>query len=101
MRGRGRQAPRPRGRRAGREIAEFEAHEQEEAERTEATEDELWLCEHPPVFTQGLAGSTLGVAAGAFVARTSPQATWPAPDTPASSSNWRLRAAMPGKSASR
>lgn len=35
-------------------------------------------------FTQGLAGSTLGVAAGAFVARTSPQATWPAPDTPVS-----------------
>lgn len=24
--------------------------------RTEATPDELWLCEHPPVFTQGLAG---------------------------------------------
>ena len=24
--------------------------------RTETTEDELWLCEHPPVFTQGLAG---------------------------------------------
>ena len=24
--------------------------------RTAATEDELWLCEHPPVFTQGLAG---------------------------------------------
>ncbi len=35
-------------------------------------------------FTQGLAGSTLGVAAGAFVARTAPQATWPAPDTPVS-----------------
>lgn len=35
-------------------------------------------------FTQGLAGSTLGVAAGAFVARTSPQATWPTPDTPVS-----------------
>lgn len=35
-------------------------------------------------FTQGLAGSTLGVAAGAFVARTTPQATWPAPDTPVS-----------------
>jgi translocation and assembly module TamB len=33
-------------------------------------------------FTQGLAGKTLGVAAGAIVARTSPQATWPAPDTP-------------------
>ena len=24
--------------------------------RTEATPDEIWLCEHPPVFTQGLAG---------------------------------------------
>jgi lipoyl(octanoyl) transferase len=26
------------------------------AARTQATRDELWLCEHPPVFTQGLAG---------------------------------------------
>jgi lipoyl(octanoyl) transferase len=25
-------------------------------DRNEATPDELWLCEHPPVFTQGLAG---------------------------------------------
>jgi translocation and assembly module TamB len=33
-------------------------------------------------FTQGLAGTTLGIAAGAFVARTSPQATWPTSDTP-------------------
>ena len=33
-------------------------------------------------FTQALAGKTLGVAAGAVVARTSPQATWPAADTP-------------------
>lgn len=33
-------------------------------------------------FTQGLAGRTLGVAAGAVIARTSPQATWPSPDTP-------------------
>jgi translocation and assembly module TamB len=33
-------------------------------------------------FTQGLAGTTLGVAAGAFVARTSPQAAWPSADTP-------------------
>jgi translocation and assembly module TamB len=33
-------------------------------------------------FTQGLAGSTLGQAAGAIVARTSPSATWPAPETP-------------------
>ncbi|MDP1791980.1 MAG: lipoyl(octanoyl) transferase, partial [Methylibium sp.] len=24
--------------------------------RTPGTPDELWLCEHPPVFTQGLAG---------------------------------------------
>lgn len=33
-------------------------------------------------FTQGLAGKTLGVAAGAVVARTSPTAVWPAPETP-------------------
>jgi translocation and assembly module TamB len=33
-------------------------------------------------FTQALAGKTLGVAAGAVVARTSPQALWPAADTP-------------------
>lgn len=26
------------------------------AERDATTSDELWLCEHPPVFTQGLAG---------------------------------------------
>ena len=26
------------------------------AARTEATPDEIWLVEHPPVFTQGLAG---------------------------------------------
>lgn len=26
------------------------------AARTAATQDELWLCEHPPVFTQGLSG---------------------------------------------
>lgn len=26
------------------------------ATRDETTPDELWLCEHPPVFTQGLAG---------------------------------------------
>jgi len=33
-------------------------------------------------FTQALAGKTLGVAAGAVVVRTTPQATWPAPETP-------------------
>jgi translocation and assembly module TamB len=35
-------------------------------------------------FTQGLAGTHLGVAAGAVVARTTPEATWPAPQTPVS-----------------
>ncbi len=33
-------------------------------------------------FTQALAGKTVGVAAGAIIARTSPQATWPPADTP-------------------
>jgi translocation and assembly module TamB len=33
-------------------------------------------------FTQGLAGSTLGVAAGALVARTSPSEVWPPAETP-------------------
>ena len=33
-------------------------------------------------FTQGMAGRTLGVAAGAVVVRTSPQATWPPADSP-------------------
>ena len=37
------------------------------AGRTRQTEDELWLVEHPPVFTQGLAGRTEHVhAAGAI-----------------------------------
>jgi lipoyl(octanoyl) transferase len=31
-------------------MQDFTAH------RTPETIDELWLCEHPPVFTQGLAG---------------------------------------------
>jgi lipoyl(octanoyl) transferase len=34
----------------------YEAMREFTASRTETTEDELWLCEHPPVFTQGLAG---------------------------------------------
>lgn len=38
--------------------------------------DGLWS------FTQGLAGKTLGVAAGAVVAHTSAHAVWPAPDSP-------------------
>lgn len=35
-------------------------------------------------FTQGVAGKHLGVAAGAIVARTTPEAVWPAPQTPVS-----------------
>lgn len=31
------------------------------ADRTAATADEIWLCEHPPVYTQGLAGSAVHV----------------------------------------
>lgn len=34
----------------------YEAMVRFTAERTPDTPDELWLCEHPPVFTQGLAG---------------------------------------------
>ncbi len=34
----------------------YEAMQAFTAARTDGTEDELWLCEHPPVFTQGLAG---------------------------------------------
>jgi lipoyl(octanoyl) transferase len=37
-------------------AATYEAMQAFTAVRTEATPDELWLCEHPPVFTQGLAG---------------------------------------------
>jgi lipoyl(octanoyl) transferase len=34
----------------------YEAMQAFTAARGEATPDEIWLCEHPPVFTQGLAG---------------------------------------------
>jgi lipoyl(octanoyl) transferase len=34
----------------------FEAMQAFTAERNNDTPDELWICEHPPVFTQGLAG---------------------------------------------
>ncbi len=34
----------------------FQAMEQFTLSRSEYTEDELWVLEHPPVFTQGLAG---------------------------------------------
>jgi len=37
-------------------LPTYEAMQAFTASRLEATPDELWLCEHPPVFTQGLAG---------------------------------------------
>ena len=37
-------------------LPTYEAMQAFTAARTGATPDELWLCEHPPVFTQGLAG---------------------------------------------
>ena len=37
-------------------LPTYEAMQAFTASRTADTPDELWLCEHPPVFTQGLAG---------------------------------------------
>src|ERR1035437_5447834 len=37
-------------------MATYEAMREFTAARTVATPDELWLCEHPPVYTKGLAG---------------------------------------------
>ncbi len=37
-------------------LPTYEAMQAFTAARTDNTPDELWLCEHPPVFTQGLAG---------------------------------------------
>ena len=37
-------------------LPTYEAMQAFTAARTAGTPDELWLCEHPPVFTQGLAG---------------------------------------------
>jgi lipoyl(octanoyl) transferase len=37
-------------------LPTYEAMQAFTAGRTADTPDELWLCEHPPVFTQGLAG---------------------------------------------
>ncbi len=37
-------------------LPTYEAMQAFTASRTEDTPDQLWLCEHPPVFTQGLAG---------------------------------------------
>ncbi|OOV07375.1 lipoate--protein ligase [Rhodoferax fermentans] len=37
-------------------LPTYEAMQAFTAERTAATPDVLWICEHPPVYTQGLAG---------------------------------------------
>ena len=37
-------------------LPTYEAMQAFTAARTTSTPDQLWLCEHPPVFTQGLAG---------------------------------------------
>lgn len=37
-------------------LPTYEAMQAFTAQRTPETPDQLWLCEHPPVFTQGLAG---------------------------------------------
>jgi lipoyl(octanoyl) transferase len=37
-------------------LSTYQAMQDFNAARTAGTPDELWLCEHPPVFTQGLAG---------------------------------------------
>ncbi|MFM7003605.1 MAG: lipoyl(octanoyl) transferase LipB [Limnohabitans sp.] len=39
----------------------YQAMQDFTAQRSLETPDELWLCEHPPVFTQGLAGLTVHV----------------------------------------
>lgn len=37
-------------------LSTYQAMQAFSTERSDDTPDELWLCEHPPVFTQGLAG---------------------------------------------
>ena len=37
-------------------LEAYQAMQDFTAQRNSETSDELWLCEHPPVFTQGLAG---------------------------------------------
>lgn len=39
-------------------LPTYEAMQTWTAERTADTPDALWMCEHPPTFTQGLAGQT-------------------------------------------
>lgn len=44
-------------------LPTYQAMQDFTAARGEGTPDELWLCEHPPVFTQGLAGKAAHVLA--------------------------------------
>jgi lipoyl(octanoyl) transferase len=44
-------------------LPTYQAMQDFTAARTTDTPDELWLCEHPPVFTQGLAGNASHVLA--------------------------------------
>jgi lipoyl(octanoyl) transferase len=44
-------------------LPTYQAMQDFTAARTADTADELWLCEHPPVFTQGLAGKAHHVLA--------------------------------------
>lgn len=44
-------------------LPTFEAMQAFTAGRTAQTPDELWVCEHPPVYTQGLAGQASHVLA--------------------------------------
>ena len=44
-------------------AATFDAMREFTAQRDATTPDTLWLCEHPPVFTQGLAGQAEHVLA--------------------------------------
>jgi lipoyl(octanoyl) transferase len=39
-------------------VPTYEAMQAFTAKRSPDTPDQLWICEHPPVFTQGLAGQT-------------------------------------------
>ena len=49
-------------------LPTFQAMQDFTAERGVHTADELWLCEHPPVFTQGLAGQTSHLLAPGSIA---------------------------------
>jgi lipoyl(octanoyl) transferase len=49
-------------------LATYQAMQDFTASRTANTPDEIWVCEHPPVFTQGLAGQANHLLAPADIA---------------------------------